>query len=137
MTEHATDVRQDDDRNPLENIEDWNLEFLTRIDPGSLLTTKTSDWESALVHADIETTVSEGPETRYDRVGGCLVGFRFDLSLDPEHEIIAKGACYEAAETRQGPGVYLDRAIAQATIRIRPASEKTAQAIREFIEIYA
>ena len=99
------------------------------------------DWENALEYGRIgvDDTLVNG-DFYHDRIGGALVAFSFSFYRDPRGDgtdrIVAVGECHPAEEIRGDYHTYTDEVLARAVILIQPRSERTRDAVLEYLDLY-
>ena len=116
---------------------DWELDItVNEHHPGNNLVLKDLAWKQALYYdgRDITGMLCIGGIYHQRFSEHLLVGIKYDFEATDDHRILAHGTLHPADE--QGGDYFTDESsvIITATVEINPRSDRTAQAIREYIQ---
>ena len=119
---------------------DWEIDLTVNEHyPENDLVLKGLAWEEALYYDEpnISGTLCTGGIYHQRFSEHFLVGIRYDFEVTDDHRILAHGTLHPAKEGRRGD-YFTDESsvIMTATVEINPRSDRTAQAIREYIQNY-
>ena len=116
---------------------DWELDItVNEHSPENYLVLKGLAWKQALYYDghDITEMLCDGGiyHQRFSEL--YLVGIKYDFEVTDDNRILAHGTLHPADEHRGRYFTDESSVIMNATVEINPRSDRTAQAIREYIQ---